>query len=216
MEGQGLLWQENSAWSELYRPLKLQDYSRMDVWSAAWGWDRSECLLWVSLHPVNVTEVDNIWPICRAALKQKNANLLDISGKLTVKKLPLSFTIIILRNGASRFMHTDRYMCWRACVCVCERERRSNVRKGWKENGGSDTENRVVFFFKCRPLCLCVGLWVCAQFSNPVHVWVCQNSARLPSSSHCSRFVSLQLQVTKWHCAFMAALHGASHKPWND
>lgn len=37
----------------------------------ACGWDTSECLLRASLHPVNVTEVDNIWPPRRAALKQK-------------------------------------------------------------------------------------------------------------------------------------------------
>lgn len=44
-------------------------------------------------------------------------------------------------------------------------------------------------------------------------LWVGRRGARLPCSSHRFRFVSLLLQVTKWHCAFMAALHGARLKP---
>lgn len=57
----------------------------------------------------------------------------------------------------------------------------------------------------------CVSL--SAPFSSPVLVWVGRARARLPCSSHHSRFVSLQVRVTKWHCPFMAALHGAPHKP---
>lgn len=57
-------------------------------------------------------------------------------------------------------------------------------------------------------MCECVSAvqWPCCGVS-------CMSGARLTCSSHRSRFVSLQLQVTKWHCAFMAALHGARLKP---
>ena len=62
---------------------------------------------------------------------------------------------------------------------------------------------------------LCVCVWVC------VYVWksltLCMSECVKPAQTpHRSRFVCFQLQVTKWHCAFMAALHGASHKPRND
>lgn len=58
-------------------------------------------------------------------------------------------------------------------------------------------------------------MWVWALFGSLVLVLVRggRTGARLPCSSHRSRFVSPQLQVTKWHCAFMAALHGARLKP---
>lgn len=58
---------------------------------------------------------------------------------------------------------------------------------------------------------MCVCVW--ALFGGPVLVWVGRTGARLPCSSHRSRFVSFQLQVTKWHCAFMAALRAAWLKP---
>lgn len=193
----------------------------MDVWSAACGWDRSKCLLWVSLHPVNVTDVKDIWLPCIAALKQNRCEFTGHQWQIDCQKLPLSFTIIILRNCCSRFMPRDRYMCWPVCVCVYEREKMS--KKDDKKKDGMEVyvEREVAreteqSFSKSWTLCLCVGLCVCAEFNDPVHGWVCQNSAKLPNSSHRSRFVSLQLQVTKWHCAFMAALHGASHKSWND
>ena len=161
--------------------------------------------------------------------KKNTANLLDISCKLTVKKLPLSFTIIILRNGCSRFMPADRYMCRSAMLRERGRDkkkkRRGDVKEGWNcvwANQQREAENSLSFSLDlsaCVCVCVCVCVWVRVHVRDPVGLCmfrVCQNSATLPSSSHRSRFVSLQLQVTKWHCAFMAALHGASHKPWND
>lgn len=157
----------------------------------------------------------------QGCIKAKTAkNLLDIGGKLTVKNylchLLSSFFDITALDLCPR---TDICIGPRTVVSTREKQRRA-TREGWEKKQeshwaskkGSNGRNTVA----PRPLCLCVGLCMCVQFSNPVHVWVCQNSATLPSSSHRSRFVSLQLQVTKWHCAFMAALHGASHKPWND
>lgn len=120
---------------------------------------------------------------------------------------------------------TKKDICFSLHVSMCIRWRDEDWDEGDKWNNGSDKVSEregknirksVVTFFMSWPFCLCVGLCVCAKFSIPVHVWVCQNSATLPSSSHRFRFVSLQLQVTKWHCAFIAALHGASHKLWND
>lgn len=160
----------------------------------------------------------------------KAKNRCEFTGhqwQIDCRKLPLSFTIIILRNSCSRFMHTDRRMCMLTCICLCVRGDETG-KKDDKKKRMEVTElarlkrcEKPSSLFKSRPLCLCVGFvfffWcVCAWFGNPVHVWVCQNRATLPSSSHRSRFVSFQLQVTKWHCAFMAALHGASHKPRND
>lgn len=191
----------------------------MDVWSTAYGWGRSKCLLWVSLHPVNVTDVKDIWLLCIAALKQNRCGFTGHQWQIDCQKLPLSFTIIILRNRCSRFMPSDRYMRWPVCVCVYETEKmkKDDTKKRmewtckWERR---NTRNSAVLLSESWTLCVCV--WVCVYVPNPMTLFVFECVKTVPYSSQCSRFVSLQLQVTKWHCAFMAALHGASHKPWND
>lgn len=95
--------------------------------------------------------------------------------QIDCQELPLSFTIIILRNYCSRFMHADRYMFLLAHISVCKRKKRrkwhdktKNKSESVSEREGKNTRNRVVSFYKSRSLF--VGLCVCAQFSNPVHV----------------------------------------------
>lgn len=108
----------------------------------------------------------------QSCIKAKTAALLlDISGKLTVKKLPLSFTIIILRNYCWGFTHADRYMRRLPLFCLRVRAKRRRVKRmmrkrrrvigsKWereREKEGWDDE-QCSHFFMSWPFCLRVGL----------------------------------------------------------
>lgn len=125
----------------------------------------------------------------RAKKKKTAANLLDISCKLTVKNyhchLLSSSTEITALD-----LCTQIYVS--SCICLV------HVLGNWSDVGqGSKIVGRQYqresSLFWSWSLCLCVGLCVCACVHSSVthvHVWVRQNSATLPSSSYCSRFVS--------------------------
>lgn len=167
------------------------------------------CLLWVSLQPVNVTELNDVGPPRAHALKQHCGGFTGHRWQIGHQKLPFSFTVITLGDGGFRFMPLGRFMCWAfGLVSVFTREK---MLKRWDERGKKAIKPPESSAPKTQPLHSCVSL--SAPFSSPVLVWVGRARARLPCSSHHSRFVSLQVQVTKWHCAFMAALHGAPRKP---
>lgn len=69
-------------------------------------------------------------PPMQSCVNAKSApSLLDISGKLTIKNCP-SFAIIVLRNYSFRFMFTDGYMHWVACVYFNETEKGRKWEKG--------------------------------------------------------------------------------------
>lgn len=161
------------------------------------------CLLRVSLQPLNVTELNDVGPPCAHALKQHRRRFTGHWWQIGRQKLPFSFTVIILADNGSRFMPLGRFMCWALLVFVFTREIRC-------EKGEMKKKTSESLVTKTQPLHSCVSL--SAPFSSPVLVWVGRTRARLPCSSHHSRFVSLQVQVTEWHCAFMAALHGAPLK----
>lgn len=149
----------------------------MDVWSTAYGWGRSKCLLWVSLHPVNVTDVKDIWLLCIAALKQNRCGFTGHQWQIDCQKLPLSFTIIILRNRCSRFMPSDRYMRWPVCVCVYETEKmkKDDTKKRWngrvcerdviQETVQSCSLSLEPCVSVCGFVCVCRIQWPCSCLS---------------------------------------------------
>lgn len=128
--------------------------------------------------------------------KKNTANLLDISCKLTVKKLPLSFTIIILRNGCSRFMPGDRYMCRSAMLRERGRDKkkkkkRGDVREGWNcvwANQQREAEDSLSFSLDLSA-CACVRVCVrgfgcmCATQS----AWACFECVKTVQPSHPAR-----------------------------
>lgn len=67
------------------------------------------CLLRVSQQPVNVTELNDVQPACAAALKHHCCAFTGHQWQISRQKLSFSFSDIILRDCASRFMPSHKF-----------------------------------------------------------------------------------------------------------